>query len=227
MREMSQKIMLGGLMSFVVFMICASATAGLVDVTANGIVDFVSGEGPSFFLDGSVTVGTPCIINYTYDTTTLDTLPTDVKNGRYALSNWLITLGNYVATDSSNWINISDDVQEGIPPVSEADYYVAEGDGSANDVVFPPFGFGFDTLSSYWSFISLIDRDPPDAIASDALIMPNLSDWASSKSFGIMFGSVEGGDIEIIGYVTTLTPEPATVLLLGLGGLALLKKRKV
>ena len=91
-----------------------------------------------------------------------------------------------------------------------------------------------DIIWGDWAFLELMDLGTSsyEYIPNDAL--PDLDSWPDLsvfdmwRTFGTSFYDQGDGYFGIYGEVTalTVTPEPATLLLLGLGSLALLRKRR-
>jgi hypothetical protein len=74
-----------------------------------------------------------------------------------------------------------------------------------------PYGAGLTYGTDNWNKYGW--NEPPEDL-SEAYLILQLYTWDASGSYSVGFQGV------------TATPEPATICLLGLGGLALLRKRR-
>jgi len=207
--------------------IVAPVWATIITVEVTGVVDSVGTDG-GLALDGSVIVGSAMTGYCTYDPDTPDANPSE-NNGHYPVISISMTVGNYTFTHD--------------PTSSEYPFF--------NVYTVDP-GYSLSTASRFdgtvyldgtpqdidWSIRSLelmeLGTDSGEYIPTDAL--PDLDSWPDLSVFGwrrfeVAFHksySYGYGDFVISGEITSLTPtpEPATVLLLGLGSLALLRNRR-
>jgi len=174
--------------------------------------NLTSVDDPFGRFDASVYVGAEFSGNYSYDPDgAIDSVPGDPTVGAYDLDGELVAhVGDmyFAATDV-------------FAPVYND--YVA-----GSDIV-DQFAITAQTLTSgnlplKWMKISITDRTGT-AFSSDALPTTlDLSDFPELKAFEIY---ADEYDTQLFGHLTSLTlvPEPATLTLLVLGGLAVLRRR--
>jgi hypothetical protein len=223
MRRRISNIWLMLVMSLVIL---APASATIITVEVTGVVDGVGTHG-GLALDGSVDIGSAMTGFTTYDTDTPDL--SDGSNGRYALISILMTVGNYIFThdpmsSTSPFLYVSTGdlgysyTVRSLDPRFDGTIYIDGSPKTFDEVNFDPFGL---------TLMYLVD---PDSITTDELpsSFPDISTFTTRNfSVGVDSPPEEPG-FAIWGEVTSLTvvPEPATLLLLSLGGLALLRRRK-
>lgn len=205
------------------------AQATIITVEVTGVVYGVDTHG-GLALDGSVGIGSIMTGTTTYDTDTPD-LHAGEYDGRYAMISISMTVGNYTFTHdpisstsalfevhilSSNsysyWVRSHD-------PRFDGTVYIDGLPKTFDEVNFDPFGL---------NLMKLVD---PDSITTDELpdldSWPDISTFTSERYFGVGVDSPpDEPGFAIWGELTSLTviPEPATLLLLGFGGLALLRR---
>ena len=214
------------------------ASATIITVEVEGVVDSI-GTYFGFDLDGSVSIGTPMSGFCTYDTDTPDYLDSDDSRGAYPLISISMTIGNYTFTHnpmSSKWSSF---YVRTYSAISGSAVYSAGSPESRFEGTITVNGIpkSYDDLSWYISqfVIMELSTSSSEQIPTDAL--PDLDSWPDISVFDLerkflaVFGKEPGdntGSFEIGGEVTSATviPEPATLLLLGLGSLALLTKRR-
>jgi len=205
--------------------IVAPVWATIITVEVEGIVDSITTDG-GFALDGSVDVDSPMTGFCTYDTET-----PDLGSGSYAMISISMHIGNYTFTH---------DPMSPDPPMFRVytvdPGYVASSDALRFDGTIYVDGSPktYEDITWNWTYLELFDLGtssdqyiPTDALP-DLESWPELSVFDQRRAFQTQFYG-EGDDyFGIYGEITSLTPtpEPATVLLLGLGSLALLRNRR-
>lgn len=224
MRKRIWSIWLSLVVSLVVV---APVWATLITVEVEGVVDSVS-VGGRFTLDGSVDVGSVMAGTFVYDTET-----SYLDGGGYPVISISMIIGNYTFTHNS---------ASSEPPLFTVytvdPRYTVKSDAPRFDGIIyadgSPKTFDDITWEEPYGRLTLMDV----STSSDGIItstelptsFPDISVFDLRREFGTGFGepfSVPNrGTFVIEGELTYLVPEPAAVLLLGLGGLALLRKRR-
>jgi len=222
MKKIILSIWLALVMSLV---IVTPALATIITVEVEGTVNSITTDG-GLTLDGLVTVGSEMTGYCTYDTDT-----PDLGSGSYAMISISMHIGNYTFTHNPT----SPD-----PPmfrVYTADrVYIASSDAPRFDGTVYVDGEPktYDDIIWGWTYLELFNlgTSSDEYITNDALpdldTWPDLSVFDWRRAFETRFYG-EGNDyFGIYGEITSLTPmpEPATVLLLALGSLTLLRKRR-
>ena len=206
--------------------IVAPASATILTVEVEGVVDSVS-VGGRFALDGSVGVGSAMTAFWTYDTET-----PDLGTGSYAVISISMTIGNYTFTHNPASSELSLFTVYTVDP----GYYVRSDGPRFDGTIYvdgSPKTFDDITWEEPYGRVRLMDvlTSSYEYITSTELpnSFPDISVFDSRREFRTGFGeplSVSNrGTFIIEGDLTYLVPEPATLLLLGLGSLALLKRR--
>jgi hypothetical protein len=217
-------------------MICltigSSVYGEILTVEVTGIVDSVETTGGLAF-DGSIGVGSEMTGLCTYDTDTPDLSPSEY-NGKYALISTSITVGNYTFTHnpiSSATFRVATEeavvfgkgvYRAGGPGVRfEGTIFVDGLPQTYDDITWPE---AYSELFDLWT-------SSEECIPTDAL--PDLESWPDFSAFDLIrnfwtsFDDQSSLSFDISGEVTslTITPEPATLLLLSLGALFLRRRR--
>lgn len=206
------------------------ASATILTVEVAGVVDSVWTDG-GLALDGSVNIGSIMTGSTTYDTETPDLSPIP-ENGKYALLSISMTIGNYTfmhdLTSSDPFFYVfTGDPGYSVSTVSRFDGTVYL-DGTPYS--YEDIDWSIRSLDLMNLFTNSGEYIPTDALP-DTSSWPDLSIFDVVREFEVAFHksySYGDGDFVICGEITSLdvVPEPATVLLLGLGCLALLRKRR-
>ena len=226
----------GAWLVLAIFLVLAGrASATVVTINVTGVVNSIDTNG-GFVLDGSVVIDSIMTGFCTYDTDTPDEDPSEDK-GYYPIISISMTIGNYtfthdpMSTDSAlfnvgydnGWIYRVDSAS----PRFDGTIYV---DGS-------PKTFDDITWEEPYGEVKLMDVwTSSDGIITSTELptsFPDISVFDLRREFWTGFvepstvpnggGFLIEGDLTYLGVV----PEPATVLLLALGGLALLRKSKI
>ena len=201
---------------FVILVLSANslwATIITIELTAEiAEVDDISG-----LLEGNVNVGDTITGSYTYDSTTLDSSPSETVGSYWHFSSPYgisLSVGGFVfQTDLDN-------VNFGIGILNNHNGRDSYAFGSLNNL---PLSNGVWVEHISWQ----LDDYTATALSSTDLptTPPVLEDWAYSPAqLGIKLGSK--GYAGLYGEVTSveLVPEPGTVFLLGFGSLALIRR---
>lgn len=202
--------------------------AELVTIEVEGVVAEVTTYG-GMTLDGSVTVGSIMTGSCTYDTETPDQAFATSSIGLYSLISVSMDIGSYIFTHNPT-------------AAEEPFFWISVGSGGFYyDVVSPsPLFYGpcwingephnLENLDLSGTVINLMylaadTKSPIGDALPDADSFPDLSVF-NETIFRVAIDS--SPNFEISGEVTSITaiPEPTTILLFGLGGLALLRNRR-
>jgi len=192
-----------------------AAQAALVTIEIEAVVDSV--DDPFGYLEGKIIVGDIITGFYVYESTTPDSSPLDPVQGNYwhyaAPDGIALTVGGF--TFMTDPFNVAFHVAVRNNSLSGDDSYWLASDNNL------PLSNGTQVDEILWSL-----RDPTGtALSSDALLTtaPVLDDWGFNRlSFG---GGTRARGFVIEGHVTSAIPEPATILLFGLGGLLIGRRR--
>ncbi len=189
--------------------------AALITIEIEAVVNFVEDDGN--YLEGKIKPGDIISGFYVYESTTPDSSPLDPVQGNYwhyaPPAGIALTVGGFnFMTDPFNiefHVAIRNDNQSG------DDVYWIHSDKT----LFLPNGTLVGGIS--WT----LKDHTGSALSSDALptTAPALDDWQDNiLNFG---GGTRASGYAILGHVTSAIPEPATILLFGLGTMLLRKRR--
>ena len=213
--------------------IVAPVWATILTVEVEGVVNSIGTDG-GFALDGSVSFGTAMTGFCIYDSQTPD-LELSEYNGKYALLSISMNIGNYTFTHNPISPNPALFKVYIGNPCYKVNSVSPRFDGT---VIVDGLPLTYDDIIwGDWAFLELMDigTSSYEYIPNDALpdldSFPDFSVFDMWRTFETRFYepyAVDRGYFGIYGEVTslTVTPEPTTLLLLGLGGLALLRKRR-
>jgi len=230
---MAGKMKKGNWGIWLILMVCLALVsrvwATIITIEVEGVVDGVWTEG-DLVLDGSVTAGSTMSGYGTYDTETPDQEPADYS-GLYSLMSISTTIGNYTFShnpDSPNPALFK--IQSG------GDFfYNTESSNSLFDGLIYLDGLPKNYEDITWddTYLRPIDvRGLGDVLPNDDLptvdTFPGLSVFDWQRSFDVLFRDNSNNYFLIYGEITSLAvvPEPGTILLLGLGGVILLRRRR-
>jgi len=204
--------------------------AELVTVEVTGVVDSISEEG-GIETDGSVAVGSLMQGWCVYDTETPDEYA-DEYSGKYALVGMSMEIGDYVFMDkpvggnSYFTVGVVDPTYTARSGAAFFDgtIYV---DGSTSTYEDIEWAYGGMTLIDVWtSSDGIIENDAlPTTFPSDISIF----DMRCGFSVGFrQYVDPADGSFGFSGELTSIRviPEPVSVLLLGVGGLAVFRRRR-
>ncbi len=213
----------------IVFVTSESGSAYIVTVHVEGIVSSVE-TGGGLTLDGSVIVGSTVMEGYyTYDTETPDQDPQYDWVSTYSVLSISMTVGSYMflpdpAGSKDPWFYISTWTDSFYYSVisPEALFY---GPCYLNGQPTTLEDLNLSVRGISWSLRGDNDGTITDALP-DENTFPDLSVFTEEKLLYVANDSSPW--VSIASDITSLTvvPEPASVLLFGLAGLALLRKRK-
>lgn len=175
---------------------------------------------PNVLDDNGITVqtGDPIIAEYTYDSDTPNTGP-NANSGQYwhttAPYGLRATVGGLtIQSDPSNinfLVEIADDF-------FSKDTYLVRSFNNTTNVPLP--------IEESYVFWQLDDDTMTNLDSIDLpLTPPNPADWSQSFGFELFVDYFTGGGVLIRGKINQATPEPTSIVLLGLGGLGLLRRR--
>ncbi len=192
------------------------AQANLVPIAITGEVTSVIDRGP---LEERVNIGDLITGVYIYDLSTSDTFPTDPVYGHYHHQappcGIFLTIGGFVFMTDPDNINFTVSIVND-PPEHAGGSYDSYQISSLNNL---PLSNGSEVESIVLGAFGSVDILSSDELPTTA---PDLNaDWRDGK-VNIIISVVRRSSIQ--GYVTSaaVIPEPATIIMLGLGGLALL-----
>ena len=207
------------------------ASATIITVEVEGIVDSVTTDG-GLTLDGSVGIDSVMTGFCSYDTEMPDQEDSDYI-GIYSVISVSMTIGNYTFTHNPTSLDLPFfRVGTVVDPA-----YSAMTDGGRFDGTVTVNGSGpltYDDINWNWTYMSVFhlrtsssEYIPTDALP-DLYSWPDLSVFDENRTFDTNFYDESNRYFDVYGEVTslTVTPEPATVFLLALGGLALLRNRR-
>lgn len=207
MRRARLANVIGCLVAVATVMQAAPASGGLVTWEFTG--EITSVKDTSGLLGGAVVVGTPFSGSFTFESTTFDSnAALDV--GWYANAN----------TDISGFLGGLGFSGPGLGTNAVSVTNGAAGSGPDRLDSFGSVDLIADGLT-FW--LSLIDSSGTAFVNDDLPVAP--PDLNSFDSATIRFLR-QTGDIDLLGEITSLTPDPSTLSLLVFGSLAALRRRR-
>jgi len=212
------------LVSMVMVLIAMPALGHTVTVYAEGVVTEIETYDDLEF-DGSVTIGSTMTGSCTYETETPDQYPVNGSVGRYSLTFISMHIGSYTFlpdfTPDDPWFAPCFGIgtapfQYSVFSFAALFYGPCYLNGQPTNLEDLPSG-GFSLM-----WLQASSASPTGDALPDENTFPSLSVFDEERYF-----SVASSLFRIAGEVTSVTvvPEPASVLLFGFAGLALLRKR--
>jgi len=189
------------------------AQGAMITFQFGGVIDVV--DDPDNVLEGAVQAGNTFSGSYTFDPDTPDSYPDDPEFGVYENASLTVSLGNLTLVSQANDNNL-----------------IAVTDRPSYDrFVMGSYGFQSAGFSIHELDLSLYDSTAT-AFDSDALptTPPDLGAFDPQTAFDRAFfitGNRDGGpDFVIFGTVTTLTPEPTSLMLMFFGAVVFMRVRR-
>ncbi len=200
-----------------------TALATIITVDVEGVVNYL-GTGGGLTLDGSVSLGSLMTGSCSYDTQT-----PDLGSGSYAMISISMTIGNYTFTHNpaSSILPLFD------VHTVDPGYVGRSGDSRFDGTIYVnETPKTYDDIAWNWAYLELFNLGTSSSEYITSIVLPDLDSWPelsifdNRREFRTSFYDESDRPFNISGEVTSLTviPEPATLLLLGLGGLALLRR---
>ena len=189
------------------------ADATLITISIEAQVDYVEDLGN--YLEGRISPGDIITGTYTYESATPDSSPLDPVVGHYY----------HYSSPAGISLNVAGFTFASDP--ANVEFVVGVGnDGPSGDDGYYLISYNNLPLSNSTvvdSIVWQLDDATGTAFSSDALptTAPNLDEWQEN----LLRLQADRGYI-IDGHVTSAIPEPATILLLAVGGLALVRRQK-
>lgn len=167
----------------------------------------------SGYFQGGIVIGSPFDGTYTFDSSSSDQLSGDTTQGLYSTPDFSLT----VQTGPLTLNAIGDDCS----------VYVV--DGTAPGDIYGISGTTFESNGYYVSELILQLKDlSGQALANDHLLLnpPDLQQFDYRQFFLLVkpVGETQFSSIE--GVITTITPEPASITLIAVGTLLLVRRRR-
>ena len=210
------------------------ASAQIITARAEGVVDFVSFSG-KFGSDGSVGIATPMTATFVYDT---DAAPIESEtwSSTYALLSASMSIGNYTFTP----FPAGEPATFRIGTMDPAYFFESDRAYYDGTIYYDGVAKARDELPKVYDHIQFCDvlyATVTDPTFTDELPTTSFRDisLAIRRDFRVLIENYDGvypnwlaSRIDIRGELTSLEviPEPATLLLLGIGGLMLRKKKR-
>ncbi|MBN2456153.1 MAG: PEP-CTERM sorting domain-containing protein [Sedimentisphaerales bacterium] len=213
-----------------VFFLCSVldglARGEIITIEVTGIVNSIGESG--FNTDGSVSIGSVMTGFCTYDIETPDLVDSEYV-GEYELLSLSMTIGNYTFTHDT----LSSEYPFFRVGVVDPTFWAYSPEAMFDGTVYLD-GVPREYDDIFWKNREVVLLDlwtsSSEFIPDDSLptSLPDISVFDMRNSFGLVFRDYDGHLFGVSGEITSwnLIPEPATILLFGLGSLIFTVKRQ-
>lgn len=211
------------------FLASDRALGTIITVEVEGAVGSVE-TGGGFALDGSIGMGSEMAGFVTYNTDAVDQDSSEGQ-GVYPVVSISMSIGNYIFTHNSGSPDFGFFRVSTVDPTYAAISPDPRFDGTITVSGTPQT---YDDITWGWTYMELFNLWTSDGEYIPTTALPDLDSWPelsvfdNRKLFEARFYGQGDDYFGIYGGITSLNvvPEPGTVLLLGLGGLVLVRRRR-